>query len=167
MTKYVIFRPDGTASGPFADTDGHDGTIVEVPDDFSWRTFKSDFTTLTVAPTLDRIKAAKWAEIKAEREARRIVAVTSYGVFDCDETGKSNMLGQQQAIDLLGVGVAEPITWKMHDNSFVELTRAEFTDACLQVLASIQAVYATSFALEAAIDAAETLADIEAITWPA
>lgn len=167
----VVRNADGRIMAAFADAESMDGfdfpdcAIVPAPEGYD--ASQAFLIGGALSRDIEAVRAQKWAAIKTEREARRIVAATSYGIFDCDETGKSNMLGQQQAIELLGEAVAEPITWKLHDNSFVQLTRAQFTDACLQVLASIQATYAASFALEAAISAAATIEDVEAVTWPA
>lgn len=120
----------------------------------------------TIQRDLTIAKSMAWQAIKAERDARRIVAPTSAGIFDCDETGRSNILGMLQAIDYLGEGVPEPITWKMHDNSFADFTREGFKVAALEVLAHIRACYATSFEIEAQISAAATVEDVEALTWP-
>lgn len=64
MSLYVIFRPDGTASGPFTDVTGHEGVAVAVPHDFSWATYAADLEAMTVAPT----QAPLWAALRAERD---------------------------------------------------------------------------------------------------
>lgn len=66
MSLYVIFRPDGTASGPFTDVTGHEGVAVAVPEDFSWATYAADLEAMTMAPT----QAPLWAALRAERDAR-------------------------------------------------------------------------------------------------
>lgn len=139
----VYPKPEGLDDGPYA---FYDGT--------------------TLSEDLTAQKSNKWTAIKDEREVRRMVAPTTYGDFDVDEVGRSNILGMLQAIDYLDTGVAEPITWKMHDNSFVDFTRLEFKDAALQALAYIRQVYSISFILEAQIDAATSIEDLETIEWP-
>jgi hypothetical protein len=120
----------------------------------------------TITADLDAARARRWAAIKAEREQRLRVAPTSGGPLDVDETGRSNILGMVQAINLLGEQVPEPIIWKRADNVLGHFSREEFRDVALEALGHIQAVYQASFQIEAAINAATTLAEIEAVTWP-
>lgn len=116
---------------------------------------------------LDKLRAAKWEEIKAQREARRVVITTSWGPFDADETAKTNLLGRLTAISM---GAAADVVWKLHDNSFVTIAAADFPAACMAVMAGVEAVYAASFALEAALASADTAEAIEAVDvmagWP-
>ena len=71
MALHVIFRPDGTVSGPFADTSGHDGVAVEVPDDFSWTRYQADIETRSVVPAIAMRAAALIAEVNEAAEALR------------------------------------------------------------------------------------------------
>jgi len=120
----------------------------------------------TITADLEAARARRWAAIKAEREQRLRVAPTSGGPLDVDETGRSNILGMVQALELLGPAMEEPIVWKRADNVLGYYTRQQFKSVALEALAHIQAVYATSFALEAAINAATSLTAIEEVAWP-
>lgn len=71
MALHVIFRPDGTVSGPFSDTSGHDGVAVEVPDDFSWTRYQADIETRSVVPAIAMRAAALIAEVNEAAEALR------------------------------------------------------------------------------------------------
>ena len=119
---------------------------------------------------LAALRAIKWEAIKSEREARRLVIATDRGPFDADETAKTNLLGTLASFTILGDAAPATVTWKLHDNSMVTLSRADFTDAALAVLAGVEAVYAHSFALEAMLAAAADAAAINAIDvstgWP-
>lgn len=143
-------------TGALVFPEGYDPAEIEALPDGYWE-----------AAELSSAKAAKWAEIKAVREHRRIVVATEFGVFDADEIAKTNLLGKLKSFDLLAEQAPANVTWKLHDNTLATLTRAEFESACLQVLAGIEAAYETSFALEAQINAAVTIAEVEAIEWPA
>lgn len=120
---------------------------------------------------LDQLRARKWDAIKAERERRRVVITTSFGSFDADETAKSNMLGKLLSFNQLGDAAPDRVIWKLHDNQFADMLRADFVSACLAVLAGVEAVYAASFALEAQVKSASTAGEIAAIDpeqgWPA
>lgn len=112
-------------------------------------------------------RAIRWAEVKRERDRRRTVAETAFGAFDCDEVGKSNLLGQLQAFAVLGQNAPASVTWKLHDNSIAVLTKDEFTQACLACLDHIRAIYERSFQIEAEIAACATIAEVEAVAWDA
>lgn len=116
------------------------------------------------------LRAIKWAAIKAQREARRLVIATEHGPFDADETAKTSLLGKLQSFAILGDAAPESVTWKLHDNSFVTLTRADFETAAMAVLGGIEAIYAHSFLLEAMLAAADSAEAIDAIDvetgWP-
>ncbi len=83
-----------------------------------------------------------------------------------NEKGRSNILGMMAAINELGEGVAEPISWRLYDNSFAQFTRAQFKQAAIQALGSIQMTYGTSWQLEAVVNAATTVEEVEAVVWP-
>lgn len=118
------------------------------------------------AAELAEAKDQKWAQIKRERDDRMLVATVQAGAFDIDERGRSNINGQVTAIIALGAN-APSVTWRMHDNSFKDFTASEFVAAALSVSAYIGDVYAASWRIEAQIAAAQTVADVEAVTWPA
>lgn len=126
-----------------------------------------DAASRSLVDNLDALRAMKWQAIKAQREARRVVISTSWGLFDADETAKTNLLGRLTAISL---GATDDVVWKLHDNSFATIPAADFPAACMAVMAGVEAVYAASFALEAALGAATTAAEIASIDptegWP-
>lgn len=120
-----------------------------------------------VVENLALARARRWEAIKAVRAEKLLVAPTPLGTFDSDETGRSNINGQVTAILALGADAPAEITWKMHDNSFATFTAAQFVQAGLMVSEHIANVYATSWQLEQALNAAATLEEIEAVEWPA
>lgn len=139
--------------------------IGDAPPDLAIKAW--DPASRSFVDNLDALRAMKWQTIKEQREARRVVISTPWGLFDADETAKTNLLGRLTAISL---GATDDVVWKLHDNSFATISAADFPAACMAVMAGVEAVYAASFALEAALGAATTAAEIAAIDvtagWP-
>lgn len=139
-------------------------TQVTLPEDYAPDLYRIVDGELVL--DLTQRKERVWGNIKTIRESKLLVAPTSFGLFDVDETGKSNILGMLQAIDYLDTAVEEPIVWKMHDNSFVSFTREEFKTAALEALAYIRTTYSTSFLVESQIESATSTEELESIQWP-
>lgn len=154
------------------DAEGHDGWTVigEIPDDVPPDVAMVDASGAIVAD-MTVLRQRKWIAIRAIRDAKLpVITIAGVGVFDADDTSRSNMLGKLQSFALLGANAPATVTWKLHDNSFVTLARADFESACLQVLAAIEAIYQASFTLEAQVNAAGDTATLNAIDinsgWP-
>lgn len=175
---FVIIRPDGSVSEqvfvPQGSSPSQLGQLLEGQTQYKVSRFGEpweDFVPGTGwVPNMPMLKATKWEQVKAQREAQRLAITTSFGVFNADETAKTNLLGKLKSFDILGAASPAQIVWKLYDNSFAVLDRADFEAACLQILAGIEAIYEVSFAMEVAINAATSPAELDAIDveagWP-
>lgn len=116
---------------------------------------------------LAQLRADKWEEIKLERENKLSFAVTSFGSFDTNAEGKSNIAGI--ATDILGLRArSEPvpdIEFRMYDNSTQTFTPDEFMQASSEVTTYIKGIYTHSWYIEAYMATLTTIEDISAINW--
>lgn len=118
--------------------------------------------------TLDELKGDKWAEIKSAREAVfNAPLVTPHGTFDSDSRGRSNITDavlMAQALTATGSPVS--IDFTLADNTVVTLNAEQMIEVGLYLGAKVQGAYAVSRTLRAAIDAATTSAEVQAVSWP-
>lgn len=79
-------------------------------------------------------KAATWEVIKAKREElKRIPITTSIGTIDVDNVSFQNITVAIGAFAALENPQTNTITWKMADNSFVNVTQAELQEVVTAV----------------------------------
>lgn len=111
-------------------------------------------------PRLKKLKADKWAEAKAARQAALDAPlVTAYGEFDHDERARTAIATSAQACAATGEGIA----YTLADNTVVQLTAEQMNEVWVASHSRQQAVRAQAEALRAAIDgalSAEVLATI-------
>lgn len=114
------------------------------------------------------LRAAKWAQIKAER-ARRIALPkpTPIGNLDSGPAGIGNV---NSVVLLLRTIVARggPNTTRftLADNTRVTITLAQLEQAAIDMGVAIQGIYDTADTLRQAIAAAQSAQDLQAISWP-
>lgn len=118
------------------------------------------------APTLAARRALAWAAIKSERE-RRLAgtfahAGNTYGIDPVNIAGAS--IDAREA--LLAGELLWSQMWVLSNNTTVTLTAAEMIAVGRACKTAVTNLWATSQFLRGQIEAAPTLADIEAITWP-
>jgi len=117
--------------------------------------------------SLDELKAAKWAEIKAAREvANSGPKVTSFGTFDATPEDRANIaavvaIGQTAAKH----GYPSGVNFTLADNTRVAFTLDQFENAAMQVGAQVQANFDKADTLRKQIDAATTAAELDLIVW--
>ena len=107
-----------------------------------------------------RAKAARWSDIKAERDRRKIdggYKVTVGGVdkwFHSDAFSRNQQLG----LVLLGASIPPGLQWKTMDGSFVAMTQSlasqVFAAAAAQDMATFTAAETHKAAMEASSDPA-------------
>lgn len=114
-------------------------------------------------------KDAKWADIRRLRAAALVAPTleTRFGVFDATAEAvtsiKDTVVGLNEAAK---IGVAPAfVTWTMADNSALDLTPAELSEVAALLLMRGDAAYVKARALRAQIEAATTVAEVEAVAW--
>ncbi len=115
---------------------------------------------------LTQAKADRKAAIDAEMERRKSEPIEYAGsLFDADRTARENVAGWQTQ---LGAGVALPEGFVWRDAANVDHPAdAAFVNglgAAITLRGTV--LYATAWALKAAVDAAMTAAEVEAVKWP-
>lgn len=121
-------------------------------------------------PTLEEVKAAKLAEIRAAfaaAEADGFVA-SSLG-FRADATRRS-IEDIDGLIDLVSSGaLSAPVMFRDYDNGYHQLTLDQLNTLRLEAKGRGPLLYARKWEMEAAVSAAETVEAVQAITvggWP-
>lgn len=107
-------------------------------------------------------KAAKRAEITAERDAACVAPVQAIGrTWQADEASQALL---NKAITLAAAGLPLPTVWRDADNVDLPITSiAQLLAIGGAMAAATQAAYTSAFARKDALKDADTLAEIEAI----
>ena len=109
-------------------------------------------------------KDEKHAELKSIMQTRRNAIQVEFGgdTFDANESAQENMIVLLKAFDLGAPAV--------QIRSATEVTHTFDKDTCQQLslvmLQAVQALYAEYWELKNRLAACETIAEVEAITWP-
>ncbi len=113
-------------------------------------------------------KAQAWERIKAAREAAfDAPLVTPHGTFDSDVRARANLTAAvllAQTLDSMSLPAA--IDFTLVDNTVVTLSAAQLTAVGLLLGQKMQAAFATGRALRLVIDACDTVAAADAVSWP-
>lgn len=128
-------------------------------DDATWKWFDPR--------TLDQLKAEKWAEIKAMREALLTSPLTTpFGVFDATPDAQKSITDAVLMLQTLAsLGTPQTIDFTLADNTTVTLTAMEMVQVGLLLGQRTQIAYSQSRALRAEIEAATSKAELELINW--
>lgn len=86
-------------------------------------------------PTVEELRA-EWKAQRAENVARITVTTAAGNTFDGDETSQTRMA--RAILGLQGMGEGATISWVLADNSVIQATAAELTEA-LQLAGQAQA----------------------------
>lgn len=79
-------------------------------------------------------KPATWADIKSKREElKRIPIATSIGAIDVDDVSFLNITTAISSFSAISDPQTNTITWKLADNSFVNVTQAELQEVVTAV----------------------------------
>lgn len=119
--------------------------------------------------TLQDRKNAAWETIKAAREAVIDANLaTPYGTFDCKVKDRTNITDAVLLLQTLAaLGTPTTIDFTLADNSSVTLTTSEMVTVGLLLGQKVQAAHGIARGLRTQIEAATSVAEVEAITWPA
>jgi len=114
-------------------------------------------------PRLKKIKADKWAEIKAARDAATDLPLpTEFGAFDHAPPSRSAILEMASGASVTSTDVVATLA----DNTTVQLTPRQIAAVLALSHTRVQTQRATATALRAAIDAAVNAAAVASISWP-
>lgn len=144
-----------------------DGTAMQPKPASPGPGYDWDTTTKAWVPNLAAAKAAKWAEMKAARSAAEYGGFTyNNQTFDSDFQSTQRILGTvTMARIAAGNGQAFQTDWTLADNSVATLTGGQFIALGVALGQHVQAIYAQARARRAAIEAATTVEEVNAITW--
>ena len=120
-------------------------------------------------PTLAEARVSKWDEIKRAREATiDAPLVTPYGTFDSGPTDRTNITDAVLLAQTLNaLGTPTTISFTRFDNTVASLDTAAMVTVGLLLGQKVQQAYATARSLRTQIESATTVAQVEAIAWPA
>lgn len=147
-------------------------TVLDVPEDFRWTTNTVDWDTLTIVTDMTRVRAARWAEVKAKREVVQSGGCdTPAGRVQTDAGSRAFINGlvlSALAAEQVGAPFSDDFT--LSNDLTVEVSGPQAIALGQAVGAFISAAHAHSLRLRAAIEGANTPEEIAAIDidndWP-
>lgn len=119
--------------------------------------------------TLQDRKAAKWELMKQARVAAiDAPLVTPFGVFDSGVDARSSITDAVLMLQTLAsMGQPISIEFTLANNTSVTLTTAQMVNVGLLLGKKVQDAFAQGRARRVQIDAAQSVAALEAVAWPA
>jgi len=144
-----------------------DGVVVADPAPVDWQTAAYTVVDGVLVAALDVARARQRIVINRGRDAAIDAGVaTEFGIFDTNLGSRLLISGAVQAASLaLANELPWSISWTMADDNEKELTAAEMISAGLQVAAAVDAIHQRSRVLKGRIEAATTLAEVDAVIW--
>lgn len=113
------------------------------------------------AATLVEAQAAKWALIKAKRDAEEYGGVdSSLGLVDSDLESQQRIVNTKVGSDLVGTGFG--VAWTMADNTVVWHDKDAFDDLSLMVFQHVNNCHSRSQSLRETLYNYTDIADVEA-----
>lgn len=150
---YVIVNHDdfnkliGNADGEYLIAD--DGVVYPKP-------------APTDAELLEAAKPAKIADLKAERDSKEVEPITYQGYsFDYDDKARERINAAIIALDVQGADAS--IDWTTADNADVKVTADDLRMVIAMVAQRSNALHVAYRAAKDKVEAATTVADIEAV----
>ena len=117
------------------------------------------------APALEELKQAKINELKAIRDTKELEPVLyAKHKFDFDSKSYERITAAIYALDI--PGAAPTINWTLADNGSTPVTANNLRGVIAAAAARSDALHTTYRALKSQVQAAETVADVNNITWP-
>lgn len=151
---YVIVNHDdfnkliGNADGEYLITD--DGVVYPKP-------------APTDAELLEAAKPAKIADLKAERDSKEVEPITYQGYsFDYDSKARERISAAIVALDVQGADAS--IDWTTADNADARVTANDLRMVIASVAKRSNALHVAYRAAKEKVEAATTVADVEAVT---
>ena len=139
-----------------------DGDLVEKPAQPSAEHI-FDYAAKQWVYDLTSHQMQKWAEIKQARNAEEFSTFEwNSHTFQCDERSQSRIMSAVQRAQL---DSTLTMVWTLSDNSTVTLNATELKQVGQALAAHIDACHVKARGLRAQINAAETEAELDLITW--
>ena len=115
-------------------------------------------------PTLEEIKTAKIAELKAERDAREVQPIEYNGnLYDYDEKARDRINVAIIALELQGEGAT--IEWTTADNADTPVTANDLKMIIAAVAVRSNKLHTAYRIAKEKVEEATTAADVEAVTF--
>lgn len=117
-------------------------------------------------PTLEKIKDAKIAELKAERDSKEVEPITyNDNRYDYDDKARERINAAIIALDVQGADAS--IDWTTADNADVKVTANDLRMVIAMIAQRSNALHVAYRAAKDKVEAATTVAEVEAITLDA
>lgn len=114
-------------------------------------------------PSLQEIKAAKIAELKAERDTREVEPITYNGNrYDYDDKARERINAAIIALDVQGADAS--IDWTTADNQDVKVTADDLRAIVAAVAVRSNALHVKYRKAKAQVEVASTAEEVEAVT---
>ena len=117
-------------------------------------------------PTLEEVKEQKINELKAVRDFKEMEPVLyAARKFDFDSKSYERITAAIYALDMQGA--TSTINWTLADNGSTPVTANDLRGVIAAAAVRSDALHTTYRALKSQVQAAETVDDVNNITWPA
>lgn len=138
--------------------------FVEVDEEPPPETLYKDGAFVLPVPNIEAVKAAKIAELKRIRDTKELEPVEFDGSsFDFDSKSYERITAAIYALDMQGT--AATIAWTLADNGSTPVTAANLRGVIAAAAVRSDALHTQYRELKAAVLAAETVDEVDKITW--
>lgn len=115
-------------------------------------------------PTLQEIKSAKIAELKAERDSKEVEPINYQGYsFDYDSKARERIAAAIVALEVAGASAT--LTWTTADNQDVSVTAADLRAIVAAVAVRSNALHIAYRKAKAQVEAAGSAEEVNAVCW--
>ncbi len=113
---------------------------------------------------LDLAKRRARDKLNAARDTARNSGFEAFGkTFDSDEASRTNIIFASQAANMLPEDFT--VNWTCADNSQITLSKAQLLQLPVFLVSAGNVIHQRALELKAQIDAANTLEEINVVTW--
>lgn len=138
--------------------------FVEVDEEPPPETLYKDGAFVLPVPNIEAVKAAKIAQLKRIRDKKELEPVEFDGSsFDFDSKSYERITAAVYALDMQGADAT--IAWTLSDNTTRKVTAANLRGVIAAAAVRSDALHTQYRELKAAVLAAETVDEVDKITW--
>lgn len=123
---------------------------------------------LTAETDMEKAKRQKYMEIKRSRDQQEFSTFTFEGnTYDCNQISQQR-IGQAAQGAMFAISVGAPFTqdWTLKDNSVVTFDAQQMIGVALAMGAHVSLAHERGRMLREQLEAALTVEDVAAVTWP-